>query len=185
MHLVLHAATVAAAAHAGQQRRGLSDPYINHPLRVAEHAVRADLDHDAVVAALLHDVVEDSDWTWDALAQEGFSPRTLDVARRLTKWWDDTATAEEVTQHKARYYAGILEDSDAVTLKLLDRADNIGDLLRGLDARRDEAEKYLRKTHREFTPILEACGNSYARRTFGEALTSLEAVFGSDSAAWC
>ena len=68
MHDILRAATFAAAAHVGQTRRGLPDPYINHPLRVAHHAAQAGLDQDAVVAALLHDVVEDSTHTWSDLA---------------------------------------------------------------------------------------------------------------------
>jgi (p)ppGpp synthase/HD superfamily hydrolase len=185
MHLLLRAATVAAEAHTGQFRRGLPVPYVNHPLRVAAHAANAELDEHAVIAALLHDVVEDTDWTWERLEQHGFSARSLDLARRLTKWWSDEASADEVARHKEQYYAGILDDQDALALKLIDRADNLGDIIRLVADRREFAEKYLRKTHREFPVLVEACDNPYARRVFGEALSLLEGVFGHDSAAWC
>lgn len=185
MHLVLRAATVAAEAHAGQYRRALAVPYINHPLRVAAHAANAELDADAVVAALLHDVVEDTDWTWQRLEDQGFSARSLDIARRLTKWWDDDTPSSEVAAHKERYYAAILEDPDALALKLLDRSDNLGDVVRIVAERREFAEKYLRKTHREFPPLVDSCGNPYARRVFGESLALLEGVFGADSVSWC
>jgi (p)ppGpp synthase/HD superfamily hydrolase len=184
MHLLLRAATVAAEAHTGQYRRGLPVPYVNHPLRVAAHAANADLGVDAVIAALLHDVVEDTAWTWEQLEQLGFPDRSLDIARRLTKSWDDDTPEAEAATRKARYYAAIVEDSDALALKLLDRADNLGDILRIKDDRPEFAEDYLRKTHREFPPLVEACDNAYARRVFADALTLLERAFGDNAEAW-
>ena len=171
---LLRAATFAAAAHAGQTRRGLSDPYINHPLRVARHAAEAGLDNDAVVAALLHDVVEDSTHTWNDLRAEGFSARTIELARLLTKWWE--SGVDDTTQDKATYYARILADDDAVALQLLDRTDNMQDTARIAGVRREFAEKYLKKTRREFAPLLGRCANSYVQQVFQERLTALEAA---------
>ncbi|MBA2354320.1 MAG: HD domain-containing protein [Luteitalea sp.] len=172
MEDILRAATVAAAVHAGQTRRGLDEPYINHPLRVAHHAARAGLGHDAVIAALLHDVVEDSTRTWDDLRAEGFTPRALELARLLTKWWE--SGDEPADADKATYYARILADNDALALKLLDRTDNLQDTARIVAARREFAERYLRKTRREFPPLREACRNPYVRRVFDERLALLE-----------
>jgi (p)ppGpp synthase/HD superfamily hydrolase len=174
MHDILRAATFAAAAHVGQTRRGLPDPYINHPLRVAHHAAQAGLDREAVVAALLHDVVEDSAHTWSDLAAAGFSPRAIALARLLTKWWE--AGEEETERDKATYYARILEDADAVCLKLLDRTDNLQDVARIVATRRDFTEKYLKKTRREFPPLVERCTNSYVLRAYHERLAALEAL---------
>ncbi|HTU99514.1 MAG TPA: HD domain-containing protein [Luteitalea sp.] len=171
---LLRAATFAAAAHAGQTRRGLPDPYINHPLRVARHAAQAGLGPDAVVAALLHDVVEDTRHTWDDLRAEGFSERSIELARLLTKWWE-TAT-DDTVQDKTTYYARILADDDAVALKLLDRTDNMQDTARIAGARREFAEKYLKKTRREFAPLLGRCVNPYVQQVFQERLTALEAA---------
>lgn len=172
MHDLLRAATFAATAHVGQTRRGLPDPYINHPLRVAHHAAQAGLGEDAVIAALLHDVVEDTAHTWDDLRAAGFTPRAIELARLLTKWWQ--SGDEDTEQDKAAYYARILTDDEAVALKLLDRTDNMQDLVRIVPARREFAEKYLRKTRREFAPLLERCHNSYVHRVFQERLAALE-----------
>lgn len=172
MLAILRAATYAAAAHVGQTRRSLPDPYINHPLRVAEQASRADLDEHAVVAALLHDVVEDTALTWDDLREAGFSERAVTLARLLTKWWE--AGEDDTTPDKATYYARILEDADALALKLLDRADNLQDVARIVGTRREFAEKYLRKTRREFPPLYERCRNAHVRHTFAASLSALE-----------
>jgi (p)ppGpp synthase/HD superfamily hydrolase len=174
MHDLLRAATFAAAAHAGQTRRGLPDPYINHPLRVAHHAARAGLGSDAVVAALLHDVVEDSPHTWDDLRAEGFSPRAIELARLLTKWWE--SSDDDTPADKAAYYAGILADDDAVALKLLDRTDNMQDTARIAAERREFAEKYLKKTRREFAALLGRCPNPYVQQVFQERYAALEAA---------
>ena len=169
---LLRAATFAATAHAGQTRRGLTDPYINHPLRVAQHAALAGLADDAVIAALLHDVVEDTVHTWDDLRVAGFSARTIELARLLTKWWE--SGEEDVESDKATYYARILADDDAVALKLLDRTDNLQDTTRIVPARRVFAEKYVKKTRREFPPLLERCANPYVQRVFQQRLAALE-----------
>jgi (p)ppGpp synthase/HD superfamily hydrolase len=174
MIVILRAATFAAAAHVGQTRRGLPDPYINHPLRVAHHAALADLGEDAIVAAVLHDVVEDTAHTWDDLRVAGFTERTIALARLLTKWWE--SGDEEEDSDKATYYARILEDRDAVALKLLDRTDNLQDVARIVASRRDFAEKYLKKTRREFPALLERCDNAYVRRVFQERVTALDAA---------
>lgn len=172
MLAILRAATFAAAAHVGQTRRGLPDPYINHPLRVAEHAGRAGLDEDAIVGALLHDVVEDTALTWDDLRAAGFSERAITLARLLTKWWE--AGDDDTTPDKATYYARILEDADALALKLLDRSDNLQDVARIVGPRREFAEKYLKKTRREFPLLYERCRNAHVRNTFAASLSGLE-----------
>ena len=72
----------AARAHAGQVDKG-GAPYILHPLRVM-HAVEA---HGRAVqiAAVLHDVVEDTSVTFDDLVAEGFAPEVINAVRALTK----------------------------------------------------------------------------------------------------
>jgi (p)ppGpp synthase/HD superfamily hydrolase len=174
MLAILRAATLAASAHAGQTRRGLPDPYINHPLRVAQHAAQAGLGEDAVVAALLHDVVEDTSHTWDDFRVAGFTERAIALARLLTKWWESGDEGDD--RDKATYYARILADPDAVALKLLDRTDNMQDVVRIVAARREFADKYLKKTRREFPPLLARCTNTYVLHVFRDQLAALEAA---------
>ena len=55
-------------AHAGQLRKDGS-PYITHPLAVAEIVADLELDTDSIIAALLHDVIEDTDATHEDIAK--------------------------------------------------------------------------------------------------------------------
>lgn len=61
---------IAASAHAGQLDKG-GNPYILHPLWVMDKVRH--LGEDYMIAAVLHDVVEDSDWTLEMLEKEGFN----------------------------------------------------------------------------------------------------------------
>lgn len=74
------AIAIAAKAHESQRDRA-GAPYILHPLRVM---MKMDTDEERT-AAVLHDVVEDTDWTMEMLAAEGIPPRVLEAVDRLTK----------------------------------------------------------------------------------------------------
>lgn len=70
---------IAISAHKGQaQRNGL--PYVLHPLTLMLRQTSG----EAQIVAVLHDVVEDSDWTLEQLAAEGFSPPILRALDCLT-----------------------------------------------------------------------------------------------------
>lgn len=80
------AASFAARAHAGQLRKDGRTPYIAHPVRVAltvRHVFGVD-DETALVAALLHDVIEDTKTNYDDLAQ-AFGHEAADAVAALTK----------------------------------------------------------------------------------------------------
>ena len=68
MSTLKRAIEIARQAHAGQVDKAGAD-YIGHPLRVMENAIIG----DEQIVAVLHDVVEDSDWTFEMLEAEGFS----------------------------------------------------------------------------------------------------------------
>ena len=75
---------LAKEAHKGVRRRS-GEPYIIHPIEVALIAVREiGLGKKSVVAALLHDVVEDTDYTLDDLRSMGFPDEVLDALALLT-----------------------------------------------------------------------------------------------------
>ena len=61
----LRAAFEYANAHHGQQLRKSGEPYITHPIAVAELVADLGLDMDSIIAALLHDCIEDTDSTHD------------------------------------------------------------------------------------------------------------------------
>jgi (p)ppGpp synthase/HD superfamily hydrolase len=75
---------IARQAHAGQVDKGGAD-YIGHPLRVME---KCETEEEKIVG-ILHDVVEDSDWTFEMLEAEGFTDEIIDALRCITKQSDE------------------------------------------------------------------------------------------------
>jgi (p)ppGpp synthase/HD superfamily hydrolase len=73
------AVRIAAEAHEGQKDKS-GAPYLLHPLRMMLR-MQSDV---ARMAAILHDVVEDSDWTLDGLRAEGFSAEVVEAVDCLT-----------------------------------------------------------------------------------------------------
>lgn len=78
--LLEKAITIAVEAHRGQRDR-TGAPYIVHPMRVM---AGVDTDIEKMVA-ILHDVVEDTDWTLEKLAQEGFPAEVIGALDCVTK----------------------------------------------------------------------------------------------------
>ncbi|HZS79221.1 MAG TPA: bifunctional (p)ppGpp synthetase/guanosine-3',5'-bis(diphosphate) 3'-pyrophosphohydrolase [Ktedonobacteraceae bacterium] len=79
-----HAYYVANDAHMGVVRRS-GDPYIQHPLEVALLVADMRIDADGIVAALLHDVVEDTDFTLEELRNE-FGDAVANIVDGVTKF---------------------------------------------------------------------------------------------------
>jgi (p)ppGpp synthase/HD superfamily hydrolase len=75
---------IAMKAHKGQTDR-YGNPYILHPLRVMSMG-RTDEER---IVGVLHDVVEDSDWTFEDLRKEGYSKRIVDALDCVTKRSDN------------------------------------------------------------------------------------------------
>ena len=71
---------IATQAHRGQLDKAGRD-YIEHPLRVMEMGKT----ENEKIVGVLHDVVEDTDWTFETLAEEGFSKEVIDALRCVTK----------------------------------------------------------------------------------------------------
>ena len=69
INIINKAFEVAKKQHGGQLRRS-GEPYIIHPIAVADILVDFGMDYQSIVAALLHDVVEDTDYTLDDLKSE-------------------------------------------------------------------------------------------------------------------
>ncbi len=102
---------IAAAAHAGQKDKA-GEPYILHPLRVM---LRVHGEHERI-AAVLHDVVEDTNVSLADLAAAGFAPAVLAAVEALTKRPGETRIA---AAHRAA------ADPVARAVKLADNAENM------------------------------------------------------------
>ena len=100
---VLRAADMAARWHAQQRRKGPLEPYVNHLLEVASLVAEATsgTDPDMVIAALLHDAVEDQGVTSETLAGE-FGQRVADIVMEVT---DDKTLPKD--ERKRRQVEGV------------------------------------------------------------------------------
>lgn len=102
---------IAVNAHFGQKDRS-GVPYIFHPLRVM-HSVDT---FEAKIVAVLHDVVEDTDWTYDRLTAEGIPKHLVITIRHLTR--DKNISYED-------YIAQVAENPLAARVKMADLKDNM------------------------------------------------------------
>jgi len=105
------AIALASQAHLGQKDKGGS-VYILHPLRVMMQMEY----EDAKIVAVLHDVVEDSAFTFDDLKNEGFSDDILDALRCLTKKQGETYE---------NFIERVLTNRLATDVKIADIKDNM------------------------------------------------------------
>ena len=105
------AIALAAAAHQDQeQKNGL--PYILHSIRVM---LKMDGEIE-MVAAILHDVVEDTYWTLDELSVEGFSPEIIELVDLLTRRENESYT---------EFISRIKDNRKATRVKIADLEDNM------------------------------------------------------------
>lgn len=106
---------LALTAHQGQRDKA-GEPYILHPLRVML-AVKP----DERVAAVLHDVLEDSEMTADDLLANGISAANVDALQLLTRHNDTTGY-----EPYAAYINRVSQSALARAVKMADLRDNIG-----------------------------------------------------------
>jgi guanosine-3',5'-bis(diphosphate) 3'-pyrophosphohydrolase len=118
---------LAARRHAGQVRRGAEAlPYINHPIAVARLVAGAGADVDTVIAAVLHDTVEDTQTSLEEVKRL-FGAQVAETVAALTSpaAWD----ALPLTEKKALQAAHIRRASAAARLvKLADQTANLTDM---------------------------------------------------------
>lgn len=133
MSTLERAIALAASSHAGQVDKA-GAPYILHPLRVLDRVRHLDL--DTQVAAVLHDVVEDTPVTLRELAGHGFSPRAVAAIDALTKRPEEEAAGDAGYFAFVRRAAG---DDVARPVKLADVRDNRDERRLGRIAGADEA----------------------------------------------
>ena len=124
---ITRAFQIAKKAHAGARRKS-GEPYIFHPLAVALIAVaEVGLGPIAVVCALLHDVVEDTEITLDELRML-FGDRVATIVDGVTKI-DDVMVMQQAESKQAENYRKILlsmcNDAYVIFLKLCDRLHNM------------------------------------------------------------
>ena len=130
MSTLERAIEIATEAHRGQFDKAGND-YIGHPLRVME----AGKTTEEKIVGVLHDVVEDSGWSFERLAAEGFSQEVIEALRCVTKLSEN--------EPYDKFIARVKENPLAVAVKLNDLTDNMD--IRRLPYISDKDVKRLKK----------------------------------------
>jgi GTP diphosphokinase / guanosine-3',5'-bis(diphosphate) 3'-diphosphatase len=122
---ITEAGRIAAAAHQGQFRRS-GEPYITHPVAVATIVAELGLDAQTVAAALLHDAVEDTGLTLDAIRSD-FGDGVATVVDGVTKLDRLQFNSKEAQQAATirKMLVAMAEDWRVLLIKLADRLHNM------------------------------------------------------------
>ena len=143
------------AAHQGQTRQS-GDPYISHPLAVARILAVLRLDAQAIIAALLHDVVEDTEVTNEQVAEKFGKPvaELVDGLSKLDRVLFGTREDAQAENFRKMLLA-MARDVRVILIKLADRLHN----MRTLESMaHDKCERIARETMEIYAPIANRLG---------------------------
>ncbi|KRD75606.1 bifunctional (p)ppGpp synthetase/guanosine-3',5'-bis(diphosphate) 3'-pyrophosphohydrolase [Lysobacter sp. Root983] len=146
---------IGAAAHAGQTRKS-GEPYITHPVAVAKVLADQGLDVETLIAAILHDTIEDTPLTRESLATE-FGETVAELVDGVTKL--DKLQFRDRQEAAAESFRKMLlamaRDLRVILIKLADRLHN----MRTLGAQSAEArERIALETLEIYAPIAQRLG---------------------------
>jgi len=120
------ALSYAAKHHAAQRRKGDDSPYINHPINVFKHLTASYVtDAPTLAAAILHDVVEDTDATYEEI-KVCFGIPIADIVAEVT----DNKSLPKVERKRLQVSRMAQKSRSAQLIKMADKLDNITDMRR-------------------------------------------------------
>lgn len=164
---IIKAFKLADLAHSGQKRRS-GEPYIIHPVAVAQILADMGMDCDSVCAALLHDVVEDTEYTSQQIKLM-FGETVEHLVDGVTKLGQISVNAsaeEQQNENVRKMFLAMSKDIRVIIIKLADRVHN----MRTLRFMPEEKRRYkARETLEIYAPLAHRLGI----RAFKEELEDL------------
>tara|TARA_Y100000296_G_scaffold41596_2_gene47925 strand:+ start:1886 stop:4030 length:2145 start_codon:yes stop_codon:yes gene_type:complete len=155
VNLVRRAYFYAEQAHDGQTRRS-GEPYVTHPLAVANILADMHMDHQSLMAAMLHDVIEDTGIPKDALVEQ-FGDTVAELVDGVSKLTQMTfeSKAEAQAENFQKMALAMARDIRVILVKLADRLHN----MRTLGALAPEKRRRIAKETLEiYAPIANRLG---------------------------
>jgi guanosine-3',5'-bis(diphosphate) 3'-pyrophosphohydrolase len=152
---IMQAYEFGAEAHQGQTRMS-GEPFINHPVAVARELADMHMDADTISAAILHDVVEDTDVTCDDI-EERFGTEIATLVDGVSKLdqIQFNSRAEAQAESFRKMMLAMIEDIRVILVKLADRLHN----MQTLDALpREKQARIARETLEIYAPIANRLG---------------------------
>ena len=165
VELLRKAYVFSAFEHRGQVRHS-GEPYLIHPLAVADFLADMKLDAVAIAAGLLHDVVEDTLTTIERI-QELFGPDVAHVVEGVTKISAITFSSSEERQAEnfRKMLLAMVDDIRVILVKLADRLHNMRTLGHLPD---DKRQKIAQETRDIYAPIANRLGMSKLKNELEE-----------------
>lgn len=167
--MVEKAIKLAREAHNDQRRRS-GEPFINHPLNVALILTELKVDTDSIIAAILHDTIEDTELTAGRIKKE-FNSDVANLVESITKlsnirikksWFpfykvkkEEIPEFERQVETLRKMLVAMSKDTRVVLIKLADKIHNLK-TLEHLD--KDKRERIASETIEIFAPIAERLG---------------------------
>ncbi|MFA6681352.1 MAG: HD domain-containing protein, partial [Sphaerochaeta sp.] len=157
---ILAAATYSASKH-NNQKRASGEPYIIHPLAVGEILIQLKMDADTIIAGLLHDTIEDTDTTYEELA-ELFGQSVADMVESETKISNLKAMSRSVQEAETirKMFFAMSKDIRVIIIKLADKLHNMRTLQH---LKPDRAKEIAGETLDIFAPLADRLGISWLK----------------------
>ena len=154
-----------AEAHEGQNRLS-GEPYIYHPVAVARILAGMRMDHQCLMAAILHDVIEDTETAKEQLARE-FGPEIAELVDGVSKLarFKFRSRAEAQAENFRKMMLAMTRDIRVILIKLADRLHNMRTL--GVMGP-DKARRIARETLDIYAPIAHRLGINSIRHELEE-----------------
>lgn len=155
INLIERAYLVAAEGHQGQTRVS-GEPYISHPLNVAYILAELHLDDETISAAILHDVVEDTLFTFEEV-QDMFGTDISDLIDGVTKLGKIPFMSKEEQQLETyrKMFLAMAKDIRVIMIKLADRLHNMRTLKY---MREDKRQRIAKETMEVYAPLANRLG---------------------------
>ncbi len=168
INAVVRAYHFGAAAHSGQFRRS-GEAYICHPVSVAITLAGMHMDAHGIMAAILHDVIEDTPITKDQLAEQ-FGAEVADLVDGVTKLSkiDSRSRAEAQAENVRKMFLAMAQDLRVIVVKLADRLHNMQTMG---NMPLDKKRRIAKETLEIYAPIANRLGMNDVRHQL-ESLAS-------------
>ncbi len=140
----------------GEQRRASGEPFFMHPIAVSKIVITLGMDSESVAAALLHDVVEDTEATYEDIKRE-FGKNVAELVDGVTKLEKIPLESKESVQAEniRKMFIAMSHDLRVIIIKLADRLHN----MRTIDALPEHKQRdKARETLEVFAPIAHRLG---------------------------